>query len=81
MTEIASPTARNDSNRMKTAILFLLNFYSRVLSFDRGVLSFLAPGGACRQEPTCSVYTGQMVEKYGVVKGLILGGKRILSCR
>lgn len=66
---------------MKKVVLVILEFYTQVLSFDRGVLSFLAPGGACRQEPTCSVYTGQMVEKYGVVKGLILGGKRILSCR
>lgn len=66
---------------MKKIILSLLRFYTQVLSFDRGLLSFLAPGGACRQEPTCSVYTGQMVEKYGVVRGLILGGKRILKCR
>ncbi|OGE19555.1 hypothetical protein A3A14_02915 [Candidatus Daviesbacteria bacterium RIFCSPLOWO2_01_FULL_43_38] len=66
---------------MKLLILSLLDFYSQVLSFDKGLLSFLAPGGACRQEPTCSVYTLQMVEKYGVVRGLYLGGKRILSCR
>lgn len=66
---------------MKTLVVALINFYSYFLSFDKGLLSFLAPGGACRQTPTCSVYTKQMVEKYGVTRGLILGGKRILSCR
>lgn len=69
------------TRKMKTIILGLLDFYSRVLSFDKGLLSFLAPGGACRQSPTCSVYTKQMVERHGSLKGLILGGKRILSCR
>lgn len=66
---------------MKKIIIFLINFYCQFLSLDRGVMSFLAPGGACKYSPTCSVYTKQMVEKYGVVKGLYLGGRRILSCR
>lgn len=66
---------------MKTIILFLIDFYRKFLSFDTGLLSFLAPGGACRQTPTCSLYTRQMIVKYGLMRGLILGGKRILSCR
>lgn len=66
---------------MKKIVLKAINFYTQVLSFDRGILSFLAPGGSCRQTPTCSAYTKQMVEKYGATRGLALGGRRILSCR
>lgn len=66
---------------MKLIIIKLIEFYQTFLSFDRGILSFLAPGGACKFTPTCSEYTKQKVEKYGVIKGLYLGGKRILSCR
>ncbi|MCX6743378.1 MAG: membrane protein insertion efficiency factor YidD, partial [Candidatus Parcubacteria bacterium] len=34
----------------------------------------------CRYHPTCSQYTYQAVDKYGVIKGLWLGLKRILRC-
>lgn len=66
---------------MKNIVLFLIDFYREFLSFDKGLLSFLAPGGSCRQNPTCSLYTRQMVVKYGLIKGLKLGFKRILLCR
>lgn len=66
---------------MKTIILLLIDFYRKFLSFDTGLFSFLAPGGACRQNPSCSLYTRQRVVKYGVIKGLHLGGKRIMNCR
>ena len=34
----------------------------------------------CRFEPTCSRYTYQAIEKFGVLKGIYLGIKRILKC-
>ena len=34
----------------------------------------------CRFEPTCSRYTYQAIERFGVIKGLFLGFKRILRC-
>ena len=34
----------------------------------------------CRFYPTCSQYTLEAVERFGVVKGLWLGAKRILKC-
>lgn len=66
---------------MRNFIISLINFYSLYLSFDRGIFKVLAPGGSCKYSPSCSVYTKQMVEKYGVSKGLKLGFWRILSCR
>ena len=37
-------------------------------------------GVHCKYYPTCSDYTRQAIEKYGVLKGGILGIKRILKC-
>jgi putative membrane protein insertion efficiency factor len=37
-------------------------------------------GNVCRYEPSCSEYTRQAVEKYGVLHGTWLGMKRISRC-
>ena len=37
-------------------------------------------GGQCRFYPSCSSYTREAIEKYGVLKGILLGGKRLLKC-
>ncbi len=34
----------------------------------------------CNFEPTCSEYTRQAIERYGVYKGVVLGMKRIRRC-
>ncbi|HEX7807771.1 MAG TPA: membrane protein insertion efficiency factor YidD [Thermoanaerobaculia bacterium] len=57
---------------MRGAALFLLRSYKRFMS------PLLPP--MCRFEPTCSVYTMQAVEKYGVIRGVWLGGRRLLRC-
>ena len=57
---------------MKTIVLALIRFYKRFIS---PVLP-----SACRFEPTCSVYTYQAIEKYGVIKGGWMGVKRISRC-
>lgn len=66
---------------MRQLVIKLIEVYQSRLSFDGGLLSFLSPGGACKYSPTCSEYTKQMIVKYGVMRGLMLGFKRILSCR
>nr|WP_222591815.1 membrane protein insertion efficiency factor YidD [Paenibacillus xylanexedens] len=34
----------------------------------------------CRYEPSCSMYMIQAIEKYGAVKGLSLGIRRLRRC-
>ena len=57
---------------MRTVALFLLRCYKRFLS------PLLPP--MCRFEPTCSVYTMQAVEKYGTLRGIWLGIRRLGRC-
>ncbi|MGI8556248.1 MAG: membrane protein insertion efficiency factor YidD [Pyrinomonadaceae bacterium] len=59
---------------MKFLVLDFLRLYKTFFS------PFL-PSASCRFEPTCSVYTMQAVEKYGVIRGTWLGLKRILRCQ
>ena len=37
-------------------------------------------GKHCKYYPTCSEYTRQAVDKYGIIKGSLLGIIRILKC-
>jgi uncharacterized protein len=57
---------------MKSLALALLRLYKRHIS------PLLPP--SCRFEPTCSIYTYQAIEKYGVLKGGWLGLRRIARC-
>jgi len=41
---------------------------------------YISKGYNCRFSPTCSEYTYQAVEKYGVIKGLTLGLWRVMRC-
>jgi hypothetical protein len=34
----------------------------------------------CRYEPTCSHYAVQAIERYGILRGLVLAGWRLLRC-
>jgi len=65
---------------MKQIILFLIRIYQKTLSLDHGLLGKVFQGGACRFTPTCSQYTYQAIEKYGLIKGGIKGVARISRC-
>lgn len=43
------------------------------------LLSPLLPN-ACRYTPTCSQYAEGAIKKYGIIKGIYLGAKRIARC-
>lgn len=34
----------------------------------------------CRYEPTCSAYAEQAIREYGILRGLVLAGWRLLRC-
>jgi len=66
---------------MKKIILSAIRFYQKTAFFHIWIFRlFWVSDNVCRFTPTCSEYTYQAVEKYGVVKGLFIGLKRILRC-
>jgi putative membrane protein insertion efficiency factor len=56
---------------MKKAVIFLITLYQKISKYFPK---------HCRFYPTCSEYTKQAVEKYGLLKGVWLGIKRIVRC-
>lgn len=60
---------------MKKIILCLIELYKKIIS---PVIS--AKGYHCKFYPSCSDYTKQAIEKYGIFKGVYLGIKRIIRC-
>jgi len=66
---------------MKILILSFIRFYQKYLSFDSGILKALfLTEKACRFQPTCSEYTYQAIEKYGIIAGGWKSFKRIVRC-
>ena len=65
---------------MKKIVISLIKVYQKTLSPDHGPLSFLYSEGFCRFSPSCSQYTIDAVEKFGVGKGIVLGFYRINRC-
>jgi uncharacterized protein len=57
---------------MKRVFLVLIRFYQKWIS------RFLP--SSCRFYPSCSEYTFQAIEKYGVLKGGWMGVRRIGRC-
>jgi putative membrane protein insertion efficiency factor len=57
---------------MRSVALGMIRFYKR----------FISPGlgSNCRFYPSCSEYTYQAIEKYGVLRGSLMGGWRIMRC-
>lgn len=60
---------------MSKVVIFLIKLYKKYIS-----KMFHFFGFDCKFYPTCSDYTIQAVEKYGTIKGIFLGIKRILKC-
>ena len=58
----------------------IIKIYQKTLSFDHGLFAFLFPNGYCRFRPTCSEYSIQAINKYGIIKGGMLSLWRVLRC-
>lgn len=57
---------------IRAVVLFLLRSYKRFIS------PLLPP--MCRFEPTCSMYMMEAVGRYGVLRGVWLGIRRLSRC-
>lgn len=56
---------------LKKICLKLIELYQKISRFTPA---------SCRFTPTCSEYTKQAIEKYGLIKGIWLGVKRVCKC-
>jgi uncharacterized protein len=65
---------------MKKLLLTLIIFYQKTLSPDTGIFSIKHPNGFCRFYPHCSEYSYQAINKYGVIRGILLTIKRLIRC-
>lgn len=66
---------------LKNGVLKGIRFYQKTTVFHTYIARlFFLSDAVCRFHPTCSEYTYQAVEKYGIGKGFFLGIKRILRC-
>jgi putative membrane protein insertion efficiency factor len=58
---------------------FLRGFVSAPIAFYQ---RFVSPGipRRCKYEPTCSRYAIDAIREYGILRGVILAGWRLLRC-
>ena len=59
-------------NPLARPLLGILALYKRLIS------PLLGP--RCRYYPSCSDYAGQAITRYGILRGLVLAGWRVLRC-
>ena len=64
----------------KRFILSSITLYQKTFSFDHGFVGKVFGERFCRFYPTCSAYTYEAIEKYGVIRGSFTGMKRVLRC-
>jgi putative membrane protein insertion efficiency factor len=57
---------------VRSAVILPIRIYQRLFS---GMY-----GQRCKYYPSCSEYAAQAVMKYGILRGLILAGWRLLRC-
>ena len=60
-----------------------MNFFTTILiKLIKGYKYLISPliGDSCRYLPTCSEYSIDALKKFGLLKGLYMSFKRILSC-
>jgi putative membrane protein insertion efficiency factor len=57
---------------MRGVVVGLIRIYQKLVS------PYLRSN--CRYQPTCSSYTAEAVERFGVIRGIWLGARRIGRC-
>ena len=59
-------------NTLRRAVTLPIRFYQRAIS--------PALPARCKYHPTCSEYAVRAVRRYGVMRGVVLAGWRLLRC-
>jgi len=57
---------------LRSIAVLPLRVYQRLLS--------PAFGARCRYYPSCSEYAAQAIQRFGILRGLVLAGWRLLRC-
>lgn len=65
---------------MKRIALLLIKIYQKTLSTNHGWLGYIVSEQFCRFHPSCSQYTYEAINRFGIIKGGWLGLKRIIRC-
>lgn len=60
------------SRLLRRAVTAPIRFYGRVIS--------PALPARCKYHPSCSRYAVQAIERFGILRGLVLAGWRLLRC-
>jgi putative membrane protein insertion efficiency factor len=58
--------------RLRSILVAPIRVYQRLFS--------PALGARCKYYPSCSEYAAQALETYGILRGLVLAGWRLLRC-
>ncbi len=68
---------------IKKIALYFIKFYQKFISPDQSIWAKkmgITDPIVCKFHPTCSQYTFEAIEKYGILKGVLFGLWRILRC-
>jgi len=57
---------------LRTVAIAPIRLYQRILS--------PAFGSRCKYHPSCSEYAAQAISRFGILRGLVLAGWRLLRC-
>jgi putative membrane protein insertion efficiency factor len=59
-------------NAARTGLMIPIRLYQRLISPTLG--------DRCKYYPSCSEYAAQAIRRFGILRGLILAGWRLLRC-
>jgi uncharacterized protein len=57
---------------LRKVVIFPIRVYQRLFS--------PALGQRCKYYPSCSEYAAQAIDRFGILRGLVLAGWRLLRC-
>jgi uncharacterized protein len=57
---------------LRRAVVLPIRLYQRLIS--------PAVGTRCRYYPSCSEYASQAIKRFGILRGIVLAGWRLLRC-